>query len=78
MQTVSVETIGRIAVVTIERPDARNAVDAPTAQQLYEAFKSFDADPDLDVAVLQGRLPEELMVSAIATATRQYAKRQEK
>jgi len=29
------------------------------------------------VAVLQGRLPEELMVSAIATATRQYAKRQE-
>ncbi|MDO8913422.1 MAG: crotonase/enoyl-CoA hydratase family protein [Phenylobacterium sp.] len=55
MQTVSVETIGRIAVVTIERPDARNAVDAPTAQQLYEAFKGFDADPNLDVAVLQGR-----------------------
>lgn len=29
------------------------------------------------VAVLQGRLPRDLLVSAIATATRQYAKRQE-
>ena len=55
MQTVSVETRGRVAVVTIERPKSRNAVDAPTAQQLYDAFKAFDADPDLDVAVLQGR-----------------------
>ena len=29
------------------------------------------------VAVLQGRLPRDLLVSSIATATRQYAKRQE-
>lgn len=55
MSTVSVETRGRTAVVTIERPRARNAVDGPTAQRLYDAFKAFDADPDLDVAVLQGR-----------------------
>jgi enoyl-CoA hydratase len=55
MSTVSVETRGRTAVVTIERPHARNAVDGPTAQRLYDAFKAFDADPDLDVAVLQGR-----------------------
>lgn len=55
MSTVSVETQGRTAIVTIERPHARNAVDGPTAQRLYDAFKAFDADPDLDVAVLQGR-----------------------
>lgn len=55
MSTVSVETQGRTAIVTIERPHARNAVDGPTAQRLYDAFKVFDADPDLDVAVLQGR-----------------------
>ena len=55
MQTVSVETRGRIVIVTIERPESRNAVDAPTAQQLYDAFKAFDADPDRDVAILQGR-----------------------
>ena len=55
MSTVSFERDGRTAVVTIERPERRNAVDAATAQALYDAFKSFDADEGLDVAVLQGR-----------------------
>ena len=55
MQTVSVEVRGRTAIVTIERPERRNAVDGATAQALYKAFKSFDADEALDVAVLQGR-----------------------
>lgn len=55
MSTISVEIRGRTAIVTIERPQARNAVDGPTAQALYDAFKAFDADPDLHVAVLQGR-----------------------
>ena len=55
MQTVSVEIRDRIAIVTIERPGSRNAVDAETAQQLYEAFKVFDANAALDVAILQGR-----------------------
>jgi enoyl-CoA hydratase len=55
MSTVSVEIHGRAAVVTIERPQVRNAVDGPTAEALYDAFRTFDADPDLDVAVLQGR-----------------------
>ncbi|MES2896001.1 MAG: crotonase/enoyl-CoA hydratase family protein [Pseudomonadota bacterium] len=55
MDTVSVETRGRTALVTIERPERRNAVDGATAQALYDAFKAFDADPALDVAVLQGR-----------------------
>jgi enoyl-CoA hydratase len=55
METVSTETRGRIAIVTIERPGARNAVDGPTARLLYDAFKAFDADEGLDVAILQGR-----------------------
>lgn len=55
MQTVTLERDGRIAVVTIERPERRNAVDGPTARQLYDAFKAFDADEGLDVAVLTGR-----------------------
>jgi enoyl-CoA hydratase len=55
MQTVSVERQGLTAIVTIERPQARNAVDGPTARQLYEAFKAFDTDEGLDVAVLTGR-----------------------
>ncbi len=55
MQTVSTETRGRTLIVTIERPQTRNAVDGPTAQQLYDAFKAFDGDTALDVAILQGR-----------------------
>lgn len=55
MSTISVEIRGRTALITIERPQARNAVDGPTAQALYDAFKAFDADDALDVAVLQGR-----------------------
>ena len=55
MPTVSSERDGRIAVITIERPERRNAVDRETAQGLYAAFKAFDADAGLDVAVLTGR-----------------------
>lgn len=55
MSTVSSVREGRIAVVTIERPERRNAVDGETARALYDAFKAFDADDTLDVAVLTGR-----------------------
>jgi enoyl-CoA hydratase len=52
--TVIFETDGDICVVTIDRPQARNAVDGVTAQALYEAFKRFDADEALSVAILTG------------------------
>jgi enoyl-CoA hydratase len=40
--------------VSINRPAARNAVDRPTADALSEAFRSFDADAELSVAILSG------------------------
>jgi enoyl-CoA hydratase len=43
-----------VAVVTINRPEVRNAVDRPTAAALADAFRSFDQDDDLAVAVLTG------------------------
>jgi len=52
--TVSVRAEGRVTVVTIERPERRNAVDLPTARALYDAFRRFDADRGADVAVLTG------------------------
>jgi enoyl-CoA hydratase len=52
--TVSFVTDGPVAVVTIERPEVRNAVDGPTADALVAAFTRFDADPGLAVAVLTG------------------------
>ena len=55
MSDVSYVLEGRAAVVTIERPARRNAVDLATAEALYAAFKRFDADEAADVAILQGR-----------------------
>ena len=54
MSTVLFETDGEVAVVTINRPEVRNAVDDPTAAALVEAFRRFDADEGLAVAVLTG------------------------
>lgn len=52
--TVHYEIAGDVAVVTIDRPEARNAVDGPTAAALAEAFRTFDADDALSVAILTG------------------------
>ncbi len=54
MQTVTFETDGDVAVVTLNRPEVRNAVDGPTAAALAAAFRRFDADDALAVAVLTG------------------------
>ncbi|HEX6858904.1 MAG TPA: crotonase/enoyl-CoA hydratase family protein [Caulobacteraceae bacterium] len=54
MDTISYRFDGPVAVITIHRPAARNAVDGPTARALYETFKRFDADEHASVAVLTG------------------------
>jgi enoyl-CoA hydratase len=51
---VRVETRDRVLVVTIDRPEVRNAVDSETADGLTEAFAAFDGDESVDVAVLTG------------------------
>jgi enoyl-CoA hydratase len=45
---------GPVTVVTIDRPERRNAVDSVCADQLRQAFLAFDADPEASVAVLTG------------------------
>lgn len=51
---VQVTRQGPVTIVTINRQQARNAVDRVTAQQLADAFRDFDADTEAAVAVLQG------------------------
>jgi enoyl-CoA hydratase len=48
------ERNGPVTTVVLSRPEARNAVDRPTAQALADEFRAFDADPDAAVAVLWG------------------------
>jgi enoyl-CoA hydratase len=45
---------GAAAVVTIDRPDRRNAVDGPTAVALHEAVERFESEDDARVMVLCG------------------------
>jgi len=52
--SVHCETTGPVLTVTIDRPGVRNAVDRQTAAELAEAFRAFDDDDDLSVAVLTG------------------------
>ena len=54
MSVVLVEREGPVTIVTINRPERRNAVDRETAAALCAAFRDFDADPDAAVAVLTG------------------------
>jgi enoyl-CoA hydratase len=52
--SVRYEVSDRTAIVTIDRPEVRNAVDGPTAAALADAFRRFDSDAELDVAILTG------------------------
>jgi len=51
---VRVERRGPVTIVTIDRPEVRNAVDSVTADALREAFEAFDADPEASVGILTG------------------------
>jgi enoyl-CoA hydratase len=54
MSQVQVTADGPVAIVTINRPEVRNAVDGPTAAALADAFRAFERDDGLAVAVLTG------------------------
>ena len=51
---IEVEQRGRVTLITLARPEVRNAVDAQTALALADAFRAFDANVESDVAVFYG------------------------
>ena len=52
--TVLVERDGPVTIISINRPERRNAVDGLTARKLYDTFRAFDADEAASVAVFTG------------------------
>ena len=52
--SVHVEHDGPVTIVTIDRPEVRNAVDGPTAAELAGAFGEFAGDDARSVAILTG------------------------
>jgi enoyl-CoA hydratase/carnithine racemase len=54
MELVKFDTKDSVAIVTINRPEARNAVDRPTGEALASAFRRFESEQTLSVAILTG------------------------
>lgn len=52
--TIRVDQDGEISLVTIDRPEARNAVNPAMAAALFDAFTAFENNPEQKVAVLTG------------------------
>ncbi|MBA4328620.1 MAG: enoyl-CoA hydratase [Polaromonas sp.] len=52
--TVHIEKDGEITLITLDRPEVRNAVDSGHARELHEAFLAFDNDDSAKVAVFHG------------------------
>jgi enoyl-CoA hydratase len=51
---INYEVEGPVATITIDRPEVANAIDRPTALELADAFRHFDEDELVSVAVLTG------------------------
>jgi len=51
---ITYEKSERLVVITINRPQVRNALHPPANRELSAAFDAFDADPDAWVAILTG------------------------
>ena len=54
MKTVLTDRDQDVLVVTINRPEVRNAIDIATSKVLFEAFEGYDRDDGASVAVLTG------------------------
>jgi enoyl-CoA hydratase len=48
------EKKGKVEIITINRPEARNAIDGPTATALSKAFDELEEDPDIWAVILTG------------------------
>ena len=49
-----VERDGHLLIVTLDRPDVRNALDRAASDELDEVWTTFERDPELHVAILTG------------------------
>ena len=54
MDTIRYEKRDRLAVITLARPEAKNAVDLAMHDELCRIWRDIDADDALDVAILTG------------------------
>ncbi|HAF68647.1 MAG TPA: enoyl-CoA hydratase [Acidimicrobiaceae bacterium] len=56
-ETVTTSVVDGMGTVTLNRPEARNALSSELLSALPEALRSLDEDPEVDVLVLTGADP---------------------
>jgi enoyl-CoA hydratase len=64
MSSVRLEVRDRVAFLTIDRPEALNALNAPTIQALHEQVEALDANDDVRVVVVTGAGPKSFVAGA--------------
>src|SRR5919202_4871797 len=74
---VRYERRGPARVITIDRPERRNAVDGPTAEALKEAYERFEADDEARVLILTGAGDQAFCAGADLKAIASFAPRLE-
>ena len=52
--SVTTQKQNHTTIITLDRPEVKNAVDGPTAQALADAFREADADPNCNIIILTG------------------------
>jgi enoyl-CoA hydratase len=51
----TIEKDGHVLIVTLNRPEAKNALSSQMLVGMYRAWRLLDSDPDLRIAVLTGK-----------------------
>jgi enoyl-CoA hydratase len=72
---VRYERTGTTALITIERPERRNAIDGPTAEALHEVFLRFESEADALALVLTGAGEQAFCAGADLKAVETFADR---
>jgi enoyl-CoA hydratase/carnithine racemase len=54
MSVIEIEKSDRVLWITLCRPEAMNAIDRAMNAALWDAWRAFDADPSLDIAIITG------------------------
>jgi enoyl-CoA hydratase/carnithine racemase len=54
MANVLYERVGATSLLTIDRPERRNAIDGQTAEELLAGYRSFESDENAHVLVVTG------------------------
>lgn len=75
MSSVRYERTGTTALITIERPQRRNAIDGHTAKALHEAFLRFESEEDALCLVLTGSGEQAFCAGADLKAVETFADR---